>query len=92
MEFGRAEILVCECSSREHQIVIEYEPEDNLVYCSIHLTNNGFFSRFKTAIKYLFGYKCRYGHWDEFIFRVNHADKLEEIAKILKSEKCSEKM
>lgn len=79
-----AQIFVCDCSSREHQIVFEYDFDDNLIYAHIHLTQYGFWKRLKMGIKYIFGYKCRYGHWDEFIWRVEHADKLAELSKILK--------
>jgi len=80
----KTEIFVCDCSSREHQIVFEYDIDDNLVYCNIHLYNYSFWTRFIQGIKYIFGYKCRFGHWDEFIWKVEDADKLEEIAKLLK--------
>jgi len=85
MKIELAEILVCDCSSREHQIVIEHDREDNIVYCHIHLVKFGFFSRLKSGLRYIFGYKCKYGNWDEFIFKEEHADKLIEIGKILKN-------
>lgn len=78
------EIFVCECSSAEHQIVFDYDKEDNLVYCHIHLANHSLWNRIKQGIKYILGYKCRYGHWDEFIWKIEHADKLLEIGNKLK--------
>ena len=60
-------VLICDCSSREHQIIIEHDNEDNLTYCHIHLVKHGFWRRLKAGLKYIFGYKCRYGQWDEFI-------------------------
>lgn len=80
----KTEIFVCDCHSREHQIVFEYELDDNMVYCHIHLTNYSFWDRLKSGIRYIFGYKCRYGHWDEFVWRAEHAEKLEELATLLK--------
>jgi hypothetical protein len=80
-------ILICDCNSREHQIVIEYDDEDNLVYCHIHLVKHGFWNRLLIGLKYIFGYKCKYGQWDEFIFKPEHADKLHEISNLLKSNK-----
>ena len=35
-------VLICDCSSREHQIIIEHDNEDNLTYCHIHLVKHGF--------------------------------------------------
>jgi hypothetical protein len=59
----------CTCSSKEHTFCVtseqskdEYPPELFFHFQLIHLGN--FLERFKTAVKYLFGYKCRYGHWD----------------------------
>ena len=81
----KAEIFVCDCHSREHQIVFEYELDDNMVYCHIHLCNSyNFFERLKRGIRYIFGYKCRYGHWDEFILSKNHIENLEEAIQFLK--------
>ncbi|HBY54300.1 MAG TPA: hypothetical protein DEH15_17900 [Marinilabiliales bacterium] len=59
---------------------MQLDIEDNLVYCHIHLINKSFWNRLKSGIKYIFGYHCRYGHWDEFIWRPEHADKLRELA------------
>jgi hypothetical protein len=44
--------------------------------------------RVKVAIKYILGYKCKYGNWEEFIWNVDDAPKLEEMAKIIKKIKC----
>ena len=76
-------IFVCECSSMEHQIVHRYDADDNIVYCLIYLTNRSFWRRLKFGIKYIFGYHCRYGHWDEFIWKSEHATKLRELADLL---------
>jgi hypothetical protein len=36
------------------------------------------------GIKYIFGYKCRYGAFDEFIVNPKDADKIQEIVYYLK--------
>lgn len=82
-EFQAASVFICECSSTEHQIVVNYDFDDNIVYCHIHLTNQSFWNRLKSGIKYIFGYHCRYGHWDEFIWKPEHATKLRELADLL---------
>ena len=64
------EILICACSSDEHQIVIHKDEEDKLIYCSIHLVTLPFWQRLLSAIKHLFGYKCKYGNFEEII--LNH--------------------
>ncbi len=79
-------VLICDCSSREHQIIIEHDKEDNLVYCHIHLVKYGFWKRVKAALKYIFGYKCRYGQWEEFLFKAEHAQQLRELADLLSNQ------
>lgn len=81
------EILICDCNSCEHQIVIRHDKEDNLIYCDVHLVKYGFFRRLIFGIKYIFGYKSRYGSWDEFVFKPEHADKIIKIGNILKNGK-----
>jgi len=78
-----ADVLICDCNSREHQIVIEYDKEDKLIYCHIHLVKHGLLRRLKAGFKYIFGYKCKYGQWDEFIFKPEHSKKLRELSEML---------
>jgi len=77
------ELLVCECSSLEHQIII-YK-EDDQVYAYFHLSNLSFFRRIKYAIKYIFGYKCKYGAFEEFMFGEQHVESLKNIIKELEN-------
>ena len=80
-----SKILVCDCNSAEHQIIINYDEEDKELSCQIHLTKYSFFKRLFISIKYIFGYTSKYGDWDEFIFKKEHIiqikDILEEIEK-----------
>ena len=80
------EILVCACSSVEHQIVISKDEEDKIVYCEIHLAKLPFLKRLWKGIKYIFGYKCVFGNFEEFIFSKDHGDKLIELGNFLKNE------
>lgn len=82
----KEELLICECNNLEHQIVFRYfEDEDwNEVYMTTHLSDcSNFWQRLKYAIKYVFGYKSRYGAFDEFIFRKEDAEKLKSIVDYL---------
>ena len=78
------DILICNCSSVEHQIVIRKDEEDNIVYCEIHLMKLSFLKRLWKGIKYILGYKCKYGNFEEFIFSKEHGDKLIELGNFLK--------
>lgn len=76
------DILLCECSSDEHQIILRSFDNDNEIYCSIHLTTqSSFFKRLWIGLKYAFGYKSKFGHWDEFILSKKHIEKLNWIIK-----------
>lgn len=77
------QILVCDCNSTEHQIVIYWDEEDKCAYCKIHLTNYSFWKR----LKYLFGYKCKFGAWDEFILSEKHIPQLKQLLEKLQNRK-----
>lgn len=81
------ELFVCSCSNIEHQISMVYEVDDefNDVYCYIHLVKFSFWERVKNGIKYIFGYKSKYGDFEEFIFNPKDADKLQKVVDYLKS-------
>jgi hypothetical protein len=78
-------LLVCDCSSREHQIIIEHESDCSMVFCHIHLAKRSFWRRIIPAIKYIFGYNCRYGHFEEFVFGIEHIDGLQKVVDLLKA-------
>lgn len=82
------EILICDCHSSDHQIIVNYgEQEDDKgnpiwheVYFSIHLAPRPFWKRLVYGVRYIFGRRSRFGAWDEFIFKPNDAQKLRSIA------------
>lgn len=84
------EIVVCDCGNLEHQIHIhatDYEDgdEDNgFVYLSVHLAPQEWYRRLWYAIKYIFGYKCCYGAFEEIILKPKDAYKFERVVKWLK--------
>ena len=55
----------CCCSTPEHTIRFIRDPEEGTVWMEVHLYKwRSFFKRAWVAIKYAFGYRCRFGHWD----------------------------
>jgi sulfatase maturation enzyme AslB (radical SAM superfamily) len=58
--------------------------KNNMVYIHTHLNKKPFWKRIIYGIKYIFGYKCRYGAFDEFIVNPKDADKIQEIVNYLK--------
>ena len=80
------DILICECHSTEHQLVFLYEEDEetgNMCYVHVHLTKLPFWKRIKYAFRYIFGYQCRYGAFDEFILNPDDAPKIQKLADYL---------
>ena len=78
-------LLLCDCSSAEHQLIVSWDNDDNEVYVRVHLANcYGFWRRLWHALKYVFGYKCRYGAFDEIILRKEDSENLQKVVDHLK--------
>ena len=102
-EKSTIELLICECHSTDHQFILIYEYDEekdengNIVkkipmcYVHINLTDyKNFWQRVKYGIKYIFGYKSRYGAFDEFIFNTEDAPKLQRLVDYLKEQETIE--
>ena len=83
------ELILCECGSMEHQIVFIWfdDNKDNEVFAQIHLnTEKSFYERLVSGIKYIFGYKSKYGNFDEIILSSTHIEGLKKVIKKLEEE------
>ncbi len=76
----------CACWSNEHMLVFTYDycGEDdfrqNEIIVSTFLANDrNFFGRVRDAIKYVFGYKCKYGHFECTIINEFEVLRLKEL-------------
>jgi len=68
-------MFICSCNSHEHQA--DFHTIDGELYVTIHLTTHkSFFKRLISGIKYVFGYKSRFGAFDEFIFKEKELNSL----------------
>lgn len=78
-------LLTCECSSTEHIGIFEWfeEDKDNLVYLSIHLAKLPFWKRLVQGIKYIFGYRCKYGDFEEIILGKENIQSLKDVLNVL---------
>lgn len=83
------EYFECRCSTPEHTLRFWFDDdkEDPSVYVSVFLANAPWHKRIWAALKYVMGYKCRYGHFDEFILRPGDCDRLMGILERLKGNK-----
>ena len=68
------DLLVCDCGSLEHIIIITYD--DNEVYVHYKLNTYPLFKRIKLAFKYIFGFKSRFGEYGEIILSPEDAPKI----------------
>ena len=82
--FKEEKILICACHNSEHQILIHKDIIDGEVYMDIHLAKRSFLERLIYGIKYIFGYQCKYGAFDEFIFKKEHSKQLIDVVNKLK--------
>lgn len=73
--------LICTCHNFDHMLYF-WEWDDNgykELYVEVHLsTHRNFFKRLWYGLKYAFGYKSRFGAWDEFIFNKESKKKLKK--------------
>jgi hypothetical protein len=86
------EVFICDCHSTDHQMVIFYEEDEidnhkyGMCYAHMHLAPRPFLQRVVYGIRYIFGRKCKFGAWDEFIFNPKDANKLQELVDYLKKD------
>lgn len=80
------EIFICKCENLEHQVTFSYIEDDNEgdVYMEVHLSSKGFWQRLVNGFKYIFGYRSKYGDFDEMIIKKEDVRKLEKIVEYLK--------
>lgn len=80
MEFSEVLHLDCDCISPEHILRFSYEKEpecqieDQWITVDVILVNSrGFWQRAWYGVKYAFGYKSRFGPFDEFVMNKHNA-------------------
>lgn len=86
MKYLQNEYMTCECLSNEHTLRYVFckseKPGDDPseIYTEVYLNDwRPWYKRVWVGIKYIFGYKCRYGHWDTFIMQREEATKLRKL-------------
>jgi len=97
--YNNTELFICECSSAEHQMIIRWDDwdgtdEEDFVFVTIHLNpERSIWKRIKHAVMYIFGYRCRYGHFDEIVLKKSDANKLQNVVDALqKSNRSNERI
>lgn len=80
----KTEYLDCACNSSDHTLRFithdEYKGDEPAMYTEVQLRQyHRWYARLWAAIKYVFGYECRYGHWDCFLFEKATAVRLRDL-------------
>jgi hypothetical protein len=71
------EVFICKCNSTEHQIVFWLDKGEKEISVQIHLKHyNNIIKRIWVAVKYVFGYRSRYGDWDNFTLKPEDKNRL----------------
>lgn len=84
MSFEFTEYYECECRSPQHTLKFSLDQEDGhaCMYTYVFLDFcQPWYKRIWTAIKYVFGYKSKYGHFDCFSFKPEDVEKLGNLVK-----------
>lgn len=82
----KPQVILCECSSTDHQMIfLPFEDDHNKeVFVHVHLPTQSFRKRLVRGLKYIFGYKSRYGEFDEIILTDKHVPQFEDLINYLK--------
>ena len=82
----RHEYYECICDSDEHFLRMTYfvdewnNMDEDEIYFSVHMqASGGFWSRLKHAVKYVFGYDCKYGHFECTTIRRKDAERFRDL-------------
>lgn len=72
----------CVCKSEEHLVSFSLYNEDGIkeLYLTTHLSQeNNIFQRAWLAVKYIFGYRSRYGNFGTWVLAEEDVDELMEL-------------
>ena len=80
----KTQFFECSCFSSEHTLKFIYDEKDKELYTEIYLNQyRNLVKRTWVAIRYWFGYKCRYGAFDCFLFKKEDIKKLQKLLKVI---------
>jgi hypothetical protein len=76
--------LTCECTAPQHTLRFHYDEIHNELNAQIFMESPPiFWKRLIIAVKYLFGYKCQFGHFDTFTLQNGDKEKLIALATLI---------
>lgn len=80
------EYFDCTCWDSEHVLRVIHDPDDTDEFFSIeiHLDNKTFFKRIWIGLKYIFGFRSRYGAFGCWVLHKDDTDRMIEILQKVK--------
>jgi len=92
LHYDEIEVFVCDCSDVSHNIIFQLwdfgkdgdlgRPANTNCELTVHVPlneTNGFWKRVWLAIRYIFGYKSKYGHYDVMMIRYEDVPRMKAI-------------
>ena len=74
--------VICTCTSADHDIRFVKDTRDGDVWVEVQLVAvDNIWRRIYNAIRYIFGYRSKYGHWDTTLISKEEAKKLQHFLK-----------
>lgn len=71
------EYLECSCSTPEH--TVRFARDEDFLYMTFFLEHAPWYGRLWNAVRYVMGYKCRYGHFDEVVLGREEVGRLIDV-------------
>lgn len=89
----KSEYFECRCFADEHGIRFTYDddPNDPEIYLHVFLNDwLPWYIRIYRSVKYIFGYKCKYGHWDCWLLNPRDAERLNKFTQKMMNRKVKQ--
>ena len=78
------ETFICQCSSIQHQVRFYIYDEDELGVQAHLVTHRNFFKSLWVGLRYAFGYRSRFGEWDDMLMGVKDQETLYRVLHTMK--------
>lgn len=72
----------CACRGPQHTVFFDYDVTDGDLYLTFHLSDGGFWWRLWRGLKYILGFKERFGHWDEVVVKPEDCNKIQTLLEL----------
>ena len=74
-------VIDCLCTEAEHCLHLRYfddesKPCEHLLYIEVYLQRQRWYKRLWRGLKYIFGYKSRYGDFTEIVYDMEKGEEL----------------